>query len=262
VSARSFSIVVALLAASAAASAGIGIHTQHQKSIDLPAGRDAYRQIVQDQCVKNWKEHHRPDPCERVFLAGRTSGDSGYAVLADPAGGAHFLLIPTQTMRGIDSTELLDPDAPNYFAEAWHARDLLGSFSGHDVPRTAVGLVVNTASTRTQDQFHIHIECLRQDVVESLRAAGEHVTDSWSPLNVAGSAFQALRITDQDLNGSNLFELLASLSPNARHHMGDYTLVVAGVQLRTGPGFIVLTGTGPTGEILLDPTCTVAGGLG
>jgi CDP-diacylglycerol pyrophosphatase len=258
-------LVFTLLAVTAAVSAGgKGLHAPGQKSPDLPpnAGRDAFRQIVQNQCVNNWKEHHNPEPCERVFLANPRSSDLGYAVLADPAGGAHFLLIPTQTMRGIDSSELLDPDAPNYFAEAWHARDLINDFVGHSVPRTAIGLVVNTAGTRTQDQFHIHIECLRQDVVESLRAAAEHVTDTWSPLSVAGSTFQALPIGDQDLNGSNVFELLAKLNPNARHHMADYTLVVAGVQLRTGPGFVVLTGTGPTGEILLDSTCAVAGGGG
>ena len=259
-------IFIAFLAAAAAASAsGKGLHAPGQKTPELPpnAGRDAFRQLVQDQCVKNWRERHDPEPCERVFLANPRSGDLGYAVLADPqGGGAHYLLIPTQTMRGVDSAELLDPDAPNYFAEAWHARDLVGNFVGHEVPRTAIGLVVNTARTRTQDQFHIHIECLRQDVVESLRAAGDKVTDLWSPLSVAGSTFQALRIADQDLNGSNVFELLAKLSPDARHHMGDYTLIVAGMQLRTGPGFVVLTGTGPTGEMLLDSTCAVAGGGG
>lgn len=262
--ARSLCIVAAFLAVSAAAAPGGGGHSPRQKATELPpgAGRDAYRQIVQDQCVKNWKEHHLPDPCERVFFANPNSSDLGYALLGDPAGGAHYLLIPTQTMKGTDSAELLDPDAPNYFAEAWHARDLLADFTGHDVPRTAVGLVVNTASTRTQSQFHIHIECLRRDVVESLRAAADHVSDTWSPLSVAGSVFQALRISDQDLNGSNLFELLANLSPNARHHLSDYTLIVAGVQLATGPGFVVLTGTGPTGEILLDSTCTAAGGVG
>ena len=39
-----------------------------------------------------------------------------------------------------------------------------------DVPRNAVGLAVNTAHSRSQNQFHIHIECLRQDVYDSLRA--------------------------------------------------------------------------------------------
>ena len=76
-------------------------------------------------------------------------------MLADRKGGAHFLLIPTQTMAGIESNELLDPDSPNYFAEAWHARDLITRFVGHPVPRTAIGLAVNTAHSRGQDQFHI-----------------------------------------------------------------------------------------------------------
>ena len=231
-------------------------------SPELGTGRDALRQIVQGQCVVNWSQHHTPAPCERVFLADSKTGNSGYAVLADRKGGAHYLLIPTQTMAGIESTELLDPDAPNYFAEAWHARDLITRFVGHDVPRTAIGLAVNTAHSRTQDQFHIHIECLRGEVFQSLRTAADQVTDTWSPVNVAGFTYSALRIMGEGLDGSNPFELLAKLKPDVRHHMGDYTLVAAGMQFKTGPGFIVLTGTGPTGELLLDSTCSVAGAGG
>jgi len=89
-----------------------------------PAGRSALRQIVQDQCVLNWQQHHNPAPCERVSLADPKNGSSGYAVIEAPGGGAHYLLVPTRTMAGIESSELLDPDAPNYFAEAWHARAL------------------------------------------------------------------------------------------------------------------------------------------
>jgi CDP-diacylglycerol pyrophosphatase len=233
-------------------------------STDTPevgTGRDALRQIVQDRCVVNWSQHHDPAPCERVYLADSKTNHSGYAVLADRKGGAHYLLIPTQTMAGIESGELLDPEAPNYFAEAWHARDLITQYVGHPVARSAIGLAVNTARSRSQDQFHIHIECLRQDVFDSLRTAAERVTDIWSPVSVAGSTYQALRIMGDGLDGSNPFELLANLNP-ARHHMGDYTLVAAGMQFKGGPGFIVLTGTGPTGELLLDSSCAVAGAGG
>jgi CDP-diacylglycerol pyrophosphatase len=227
-----------------------------------PTGRDALRQIVQNQCVVNWLQHHDPAPCVRVFLADQKISDSGYAVLADRKGGAHYLLIPTQTMSGTEGSELLDPDMPNYFAEAWHARDLITKFVGHEVPRSAIGLAVNTAHARTQDQFHIHIDCLRQDVFESLRTAAERMTDVWSPIDVAGSTYRGLRITAEGLDGSNLFELLATLGPDTRHHMGDYTLVATGMQFKSGPGFIVLAGTGPTGELLLDSSCAVAGGGG
>jgi CDP-diacylglycerol pyrophosphatase len=241
-----------------------GLHTPGEKSADLPpdAGPDALRQIVQDQCVLNWTQHNDPAPCERVYLADAKASNSGYAVLADRKGGAHYLLIPTQTMAGIESGELLDPDNPNYFAEAWGARDLITKFVGHEVPRTAVALAVNTAHARTQNQFHIHIECLRQDVADSLHAAADKVSDVWSPVNVAGSTYQALKISDSGLDSSNPFELVANMSSDAKHHMGNYTLIVAGMQFKSGPGFILLTGTGPTGELLLDSSCAVAGGGG
>jgi CDP-diacylglycerol pyrophosphatase len=256
--------LLAFAAATAAVSAiGRGtIHTPGEKSPDLApnAGADAYRQIVQNQCVINWTQHHDPSPCEKVFLADPNGDSSGYALLADPDGGAHYLLIPTQTMTGTDSTELLDPNLPNYFAEAWRGRDLLSTFVGHPVPRTDVGLAVATAATRRQHQFHIHIECLRPEVVDSLKAAADTVTDRWSPVTVAGFPFQAMRLSIQALEVSNPFELVANLSPDARHHLGNYTVVVAGVQYQSGPGFIVLTGTGPSGDLLMDSGCIVAGG--
>jgi CDP-diacylglycerol pyrophosphatase len=227
-----------------------------------PMGRSALRQVVQEQCVVNWQEHNNPAPCERVVLADLKNAGSGYAVLAASGGGAHYLLVPTRTMAGIESSELLDPDAPNYFAEAWHARKLISSFVGHDVPRTVLGLAIGIAMSRAQDQFHVNIECLQQDAVRALRASSESITDAWSPIAVAGSTYQARRIVGDALDASNLFELLASLSPDARHHMGNYTLIVAGMQFKSGPGFALLAGTGPSGEILLDSSCAAAGGGG
>jgi CDP-diacylglycerol pyrophosphatase len=260
----SVAIVIATARASSAMGQKYGSKSSTDSPIDprQPAGRGALRQIVQDQCVLNWQEHHHPAPCERVFLADLKNGSSGYAVIAATGGGAHFLLVPTRTMAGVESGELLDPDAPNYFAEAWRARDLIGAFVGHDVPRTVVGLAVGIAQSRSQDQFHIHIECLQQDTFNALRVSAENIGDVWSPITIAGSKYQALRLMANGLDASNLFELLATLNPDARHHMGNYTLIVAGMQFKSGPGFVVLTGTGPSGEILLDSTCSVAGGGG
>jgi CDP-diacylglycerol pyrophosphatase len=106
------------------------------------------------------------------------------------------------------------------------------------------------------------MECLRPDVYAALHTAAETTGETWSPLMIDGSSYQALRIMGEGLDGANLFELLAGLGPDVRHHMGDYTLVVAGMQFKSGPGFIVLTGTGPTGELLLDASCVVAGAGG
>jgi CDP-diacylglycerol pyrophosphatase len=223
-----------------------------------PSGRSSLRQTVQTLCVLNWQQNHNPAPCERVFLADIRNADSGYAVLADPGGGGHYLLVPTQTMAGLDSGELLDPDAPNYFALAWHARDLIAKYVGHDTARTAIGLAMGIAQSRTQDQFSIHIDCLQQETLKALRAASDSLGDGWSPITIAGSTYQATRIMGEGLDGANVFEVLAGLSSDARHHMGRYTLIVAGMQFKSGPGFAVLAGTGPSGEILLDSSCAVA----
>jgi CDP-diacylglycerol pyrophosphatase len=243
---------------------GKGVHTPRTEGADLlpNAGRDALRQVVQNQCLPNWQKRHEPAPCERIWLSSPRPDSPGYAVLEDRKGGAHYLLIPLQTFSGTESGELLDPDLPNYFAEAWNARDLLDLYVGHAVPRSAVGLALNTARARDQDQFHIHIECLRPEVFEALHAATAQFTSKWSPFTVVGSTYQAMRITDPTLETTRVFDLVAQLSPDARHHLENYTVLIAGMQYSDGVGFVILTGTGPTAEWLLDQGCTVAGGGG
>jgi CDP-diacylglycerol pyrophosphatase len=258
----SIATVVAIGFAGSALAQKHGSKSYNDSPIDpkQPSGRSELRQTIQEFCVLNWQEHHRPAPCERVVLADLKNADSGYAIIAAPDGGAHYLLVPTRTMAGIESSELLDPDAPNYFAEAWHARNLIATFVGHDVPRTTVGLVAGIAQSRAQDQFHIHIECLQLDVSKTLRASADSFSDVWSSITLGGSKFQALRIMADGLDASNVFELVAALNPEAKHHLGNYTVIVAGLEFKGGPGFVVLTGTGPSGEILLDSTCAVASG--
>ena len=80
------------------------------------ADPNALWQIVGGQCVPDEQQHHSPEPCAAVDLAG------GYAVLKDIVGDTQFLLIPTTRVTGIESPEILAPGAPNYFAAAWRAR--------------------------------------------------------------------------------------------------------------------------------------------
>jgi CDP-diacylglycerol pyrophosphatase len=212
----------------------------------LDANRNALRQIVQDQCLAHWLQRHDPAPCERMDLAGPPEESRGYALLADRNGGAHFLLIPIRSIAGIESPELLQPGAPNYFAAAWQSRDRLAAVVGHSVPRSAVGLAVNPVHARTQEQLQ-------------LQGTAARITNTWSPIEIGGSGYNALRIGGEDLNGANPFELLAELMPRAKHAMGDYTLVVAGMQFENGPGFVLLAGRSRAGELLLDSTCAIAG---
>ena len=226
----------------------------------VPAGaqnRDALRQIVQERCAPHWLQAHDPAPCERVYLP--DAQHDGYAVLADRKGGAHFLLIPTRSIGGIESPEVLKPQALNYFAAAWQARDRISAFVGHEMAREYVGMAINPQNGRGQDQLHIHVECLGQSVYEALHAKAHLPTDRWSALELAQGRYYGLRVMGEDLGRTNPFALLAKLMPRARDDMGAYTLLLAGMQFKEGPGFVLLAGKSvPGAETLLDSTCAVA----
>jgi CDP-diacylglycerol pyrophosphatase len=238
------------------------------------ADRDALLHIVQGQCLVHWRQTRDPAPCERVVLSGTPSD---YAVLHDRKGGAHFLVIPTRTITGMEDPQLLRPDTPNYFAAAWQARDQLNTVMGHAPKRDSIGLAINSARARGQDQLHIHISCLRPGIYRDLQTAvassGAKLSDQWAPLPIGGSIYMALRIPGQDVDQTNPIQLLAQRLPGARQNMGDYTILLAGAQFADGPGFIVLTGRTPTraavllgapgkglvapGETLLDANCAI-----
>ena len=222
--------------------------------------RDRLRFIAQEQCLPHWQEAHDPGPCVSVTLVGKGAAAAGFVVLADRKGGAHFLLIPTRTISGIESPEVRVPHTLNYFESAWEAREVLDGLVGHSVPRSAIGLAVNQVHARSQDQLHIHISCLRRSVYDALEAAAEQFGESWSPISIGGLQYQATRVMGGQLGALNPFELLADRLPGAKDAMGDFTLLVAGMQFKEGPGFVLLAGNSvPGAELMLDSSCAVAG---
>jgi CDP-diacylglycerol pyrophosphatase len=129
----------------------------------------------------------------------------------------------------------------------------------HWLQQRGVGLAVNSKQHRTQDQLHIHIECLGAEVYRVLRTAGERRSDRWAVIRLAQWRYQGMRVMGEGLEQTNPFELLAQRMPGAREDMGAYTLMVAGMQFKEGPGFILLTGKNvPGAESLLDSTCAIA----
>jgi CDP-diacylglycerol pyrophosphatase len=221
--------------------------------------RDALRRIVQEQCVPGFRLHGNPSPCVRIVVGSSLGADGGYAVLHDRKGGAHFLLIPTRTVSGIESVELLDPATPDYIAAAWHNRDVLDRWLGRALPRDAVGLAINPRTSRSQDQLHIHIECIGALMQQALRRQADAIGSSWAPFIVANYRLQARRVMGDDFELANPIRQLVGELPDARHNRSAYTLIVAGHTFDTGPGVFVFVGTGTLGgESLLDARCESA----
>jgi CDP-diacylglycerol pyrophosphatase len=193
--------------------------------------------IVHDQCVPDEQMSGDPAPCSLVDIG---AGEKrGYAVLKDLVGATQFLLIPTERIPGIESPALLEPHATNYFAAAWDARSFVDGRAGLDIPRDWVSLAINSAVARSQNQFHIHIDCVRADVRESVSRNIAHVGADWAafPEPLTGHPFLAMAVGGETLGSANPIQLLAKRAED----MSVETLVVVGTYLPDGrPGFVLL----------------------
>ena len=63
---------------------------------------------------------------------------------------------------------LLKVHSENYFADAWQAREYVSGALHEVLPRDDIGLAINSLRGRSQDQLHIHIDCIRPDVRAAL----------------------------------------------------------------------------------------------
>jgi CDP-diacylglycerol pyrophosphatase len=225
------------------------------------ADANALWHIVGALCVPDEKDNHSPRPCEEVNLGG------GYAVLKDRNGKTQFLLIPTKRITGIESPAILAPDAPNYWEAAWQARRFVDERAQRQLPRNVIGLAINSISGRTQNQLHIHVDCMRLDVISALREHAAAIGPKWAkfPVPLAGHEYMAMRLNQADLANTNPFVLLADGVPGARADMGHATLVVVGDTYQRKDGFVLLaghaipaTGNWGAGEQLQDHSCAAA----
>jgi CDP-diacylglycerol pyrophosphatase len=221
--------------------------------------RDQLRFIVQQLCLTHWRLTGDPAPCMRLTADAGASDPRAFAVLADRKGGAHLLLIPVATISGIESKAVRSPGAFNFFEAAWRAREAMAGILGDTPPRAVVGMAVNPVHGRSQDQLHIHIACLNPSVYAAMQADGVKLGSGWSTLRIGMARYQALRILGSELDEHNPFELLAAhLGQPDDATMGGYTVLVAGMSFREGPGFLLLAGTHvPAAELLLDGNCAV-----
>ena len=219
--------------------------------------------IVHGFCVPNEQQYGNPAPCAAVDL---TQGvERGYAVIKDPFGPTQYLLVPTRRITGIEDAALLAPDAVNYFAAAWNARSFVDKAVGRELPDDAFSLAVNSPLARSQNQLHIHIDCIHADVRSALARDRAKIGERWSLLDspLGGHRFQAIRVMGATLAGHNPFKLLAEGVPGARADMEQRTLVVAGMHFAGEQGFVILADRALQGNLaggsrLQDHACALA----
>src|SRR6202020_334540 len=136
-------------------------------AINAPARADpnALWRIVHGECVPHVEAGLGPKPCGRVDLDGGV--EQGVAILKDLVGVSQMLAIPTRRITGIEDPQMLAPNAPPVFAVAWGAKSLVEERLHRTLPRDAVGLAINSKWARTQEQLHVHVDCLAIPVIKA-----------------------------------------------------------------------------------------------
>lgn len=223
--------------------------------------------LIHDGCATSAaRGRYPPRPCTEVDAPHGSA--NAYAVLKDIRGRYQYLVLPLARITGIESPALLAPGAPNYFADAWTARLYVEAALHHAVPRDDLVLVVNSIDGRSQNQLHIHIDCIRPSVRDALVRMLPAITQQWRPLPAPlppyGHRYWARRVDGRDLT-VNPFKSLAAALP-AGDRMGLHSLVVTGARFADGkPGFILLSsrvdrakGNVGSGDELQDLSCAIA----
>jgi CDP-diacylglycerol pyrophosphatase len=182
------------------------------------------------------------------------------AVLKDRCGATHYLLIPTRLRVGIENPELLRDDEPNYFADAWAARDRVIAASGRsDVGSDELGLAINSRRGRSQEQLHIHVDfvnpAVRDLLLQWLREGG-----SRPRIELLGHAYRIVHVAT--LQSPTPFQRAASADEaQARRDLNTIAVVGDG-----DSGFVVLFGRagllgpdrGHAEDILVPRHCSLA----
>ena len=227
------------------------------------ADRGLLWRVVQT-CVLNARITGASFPCLDVNIA--KGVDKGFAVVRAPLDTTHIVVVPTTRVEGVEHAGLQDAATENYFADAWQARHFVSERASRPLHRPDIGLALNSRQGRSQDQLHIHIDCLQTSVRDSLQAhAGEIRTGTWARLSfdLHGDRYWATKLKSADLRDVNVFRLVADGLHVAEADRFKVTIVVAGASLDKGEdGFYLLALVARNarsnqghGEFALDHAC-------
>lgn len=215
---------------------------------------DALWKIVGGQCVPQEQAMGHPGQCTSVNLTGH------YAILKDISGISQHLLIPTERITGIESPSILEPNAPEYWADGWNERKVVEDSLGEPLAGNQFGLEINSKYRRSQQQLHIHMDCMRTNVITALAPYRAAPLGKWKWDTLDGARYRIMRVSSLT-HASNPFRIVAR-DHSGSEAMATQTILVTGAGpspeqdgwLIVNSGMDVSDGSG-TAEGLLDHRC-------
>jgi CDP-diacylglycerol pyrophosphatase len=190
-------------------------------------------------------------PCVKV------NRERGYAVLRYPAEDRlDFVVAPTDHVPGMESLIAPHGDAWKLWRAAWDERGLLEQASTHKLNWADVIVAVNSKSTRSQDQLHIHFACIDPSLRDFLAREPLTVAD-WRavrPAFMTTSLFVRL-LPEEDID-KDIFAIVFDDLGRARSLVEKETIAVAGVVRGGWRGFaLMVTLEATSAEQFMAPNC-------
>ncbi|WP_144109031.1 CDP-diacylglycerol diphosphatase [Paraburkholderia sp. BCC1886] len=218
---------------------------------------NALWKIVDLRCVPSQQATGTPGQCTVVNLERR------YVILKDIVGRSQHLLIPTDRITGIESPLVLAPNAKDYWADAWTSRDYIEKAVKRTLPDDELGLEINSPFRRSQNQLHIHMDCMRRDISEALARHTKDTPDVWRWDTLAGQRYRIMRVSSIT-QANDPFRVVARDNKDAAA-MALQTILVTGAGASADrDGWLIVNssldadnGSG-TAEGLLDHKCRIA----
>jgi CDP-diacylglycerol pyrophosphatase len=214
--------------------------------------------IVDKQCVPNQQQNGNPEPCLKVDL------NDKYVLFKDSKGPYHDLVMPTDKISGVESTELQQDNVTPFFAKAWIERAHLKEEVGGGIHDEFISLAINSKYGRSQDQLHIHVACLKKEVYEVLDSEKGSITTAWRvfPKEIMGHSYLVKKLQGNDLEKEDPFKIMNEYALGKDDKISNYGIAVS----KTSDGNLVLLANrfdlfgfnlGSTGEIQ-DYNCSLA----
>ena len=221
------------------------------------AGRDdgdGLWHVVHDLCLPMQRTLNHPFPCLDV------NTQRGFVVLRAPYDQTRLLVVPTRRVTGIESPSLLQDNMPPLWSIGWRERGRVAEAAGKPLNWNDVGMAVNSQPRRTQDQLHIHVDCVDPRLRRALAVKSSHLTSQWSTLDLApwGDQYRVRSVSAAELD-QNLFKLVADQIPGARSEMGQQSIAVVGLPDGQNQQRLALLVNSDAGhaEELLDHSCMI-----
>ncbi|MEQ5125946.1 MULTISPECIES: CDP-diacylglycerol diphosphatase [Providencia] len=214
---------------------------------------DGLWNIISQQCIAINDPDQRNPSCLKVDL------DNRYVLFKDKKGPVHNLVLPTDKVSGIESPLLLEDNSPDYFTLAWNERESVSPAGQPAISDDKLALAINSQYGRSQDQLHIHIACLKPQVIELVNQHADAIKSEWHvfPVPLEGHEYWVKKLDSQQSPFKQLNEYVQAHNDS----MGNYGLAVT--ELKDGSMVLLANRTdvwqfnlGSAGE-LLDYQCSV-----